>query len=171
MSEYEIVNKVARSGLVVLEIDDFVSDDEIVPIDIKDQLWEGIALKEKEFRKYVKTHDWNQYKDKSVAIFCSSDAIIPSWAYMLLSTKLGPKASEIYFDTPESAEKYRIQKAIENFDVSPYQDSRLIIKGCGKKTVHFSAYGKLTEKLLPVAKTIMFGEPCSTVPVYKKPKS
>lgn len=171
MSEYEIVNKVARSGLVVLEIDDFVSDDEIVPIDIKDQLWEGIALKEKEFRKYVKTHDWNQYKDKSVAVFCSSDAIIPSWAYMLLSTKLGPKASEIYFDTPESAEKHRIQKAIENFDVSPYQDSRLIIKGCGKKTVHFSAYGKLTEKLLPVAKTIMFGEPCSTVPVYKKPKS
>ncbi|MEM9050805.1 MAG: DUF2480 family protein [Bacteroidota bacterium] len=168
MSEYEIENKVAKSGLIVLEMDDFVSDDEIISIDIKDQLWEGIALKEKDFREYVKTHEWNQYKDKPVAVFCSADAIIPNWAYMLLSTKLEPVASAIYFDTPESAEKSRIEKAIENFDVSPYQDSRVIIKGCGKKSVHFSAYGKLTEKLMPVAKTIMFGEPCSTVPVYKK---
>jgi len=170
MSEYEIENKVAKSGLIVLEMDDFISDDEIVSIDIKDQLWEGIALKEKDFREYVKTHEWNQYKDKPVAVYCSADAIIPNWAYMLLSTKLEPVASDIYFDTPEAAEKSRIEKAIENFDVSPYQDSRMIIKGCGKKTVHFSAYGKLTEKLMPMAKTIMFGEPCSTVPVYKKPK-
>jgi hypothetical protein len=171
MSDFEIENKVAKSGLVVIEMDEFVSDDEMVLIDIKDQLWEEVALKEKDFRDYVSTHNWSQYQDKAVAVFCSADAIIPNWAFMLLASRLESVASELYFDTPEEAEKRRIEKAISELDVSAYQDSRIIIKGCGKKSVHFSAYGKLTEKLMPVAKTIMFGEPCSTVPIYKKPKA
>lgn len=168
MSDFEIENKVAKSGLVVIEMDEFVSDDEMVLIDIKDQLWEEIALKEKDFRAYVSTHDWSQYQDKAVAVFCSADAIIPNWAFMLLASRLESVASELYFDSPEEAEKRRIEKAISALDASEYQDARIIIKGCGKKSVHFSAYGKLTEKLMPVAKTIMFGEPCSTVPIYKK---
>ena len=168
MSDFEIVNKVAKSGLNVIEMDEFVSDEAMLQVDIKDQLWEGIALKERDFREYVSTHDWSQYQDKAVAVFCSADAIIPNWAYMLLASKLEPIASELYFDTPTEAEKRRIEKAISNLDASEYQNARIIIKGCGKKSVHFSAYGKLTEKLMTVAKTIMFGEPCSTVPIYKR---
>ncbi|MGB6035762.1 MAG: DUF2480 family protein [Cryomorphaceae bacterium] len=171
MSNFEIENKVAKSGLIVIEMDEFVSDDDLVQIDIKERLWEGFALKEKDFREYVSTHDWSQYQNKAVAVFCSADAIVPNWAYMLLSSKLEPIASELYFDTPAEAEKRRIEKAISALDASEYKDARIIIKGCGKKSVHFSAYGKLTEKLMPVAKTIMFGEPCSTVPIYKKPKA
>lgn len=170
MSEFEIENKVAKSGLIVIEMDDFVSDDEITVIDIKDQLWEGIALKEKEFREFVASHDWSQYEGKDVAVHCSADAIIPNWAYMLLASKLEPVVSQLFFDEPESADKARIEKAISELDASDYENARIIIKGCGKKSVHFSAYGKLTEKLMPVARTIMFGEPCSTVPVYKRPK-
>ncbi|HKK38516.1 MAG TPA: DUF2480 family protein [Cryomorphaceae bacterium] len=168
MSDFEIENKVAKSGLVVIEMDEFVSDRDLIEMDIVEQLWEGIALKEKDFREYVATHDWSQYQDKAVAVFCSADAIIPNWAFMLLASKLEPVTSELYFDTPEEAEKARIEKAISALNAAEYQDARIIIKGCGKKAVHFSAYGKLTEKLMPVAKTIMFGEPCSTVPIYKR---
>lgn len=168
MSDFEIENKVAKSGLVVIEMDEFVSDRDLIEIDIEERLWEGIALKEKDFREYVATHDWSQYQDKAVAVFCSADAIIPNWAYMLLASKLEPVTSALYFDTPEEAEKRRIEKAISALDAAEYQGARIIIKGCGKKSVHFSAYGKLTEKLMPVAKTIMFGEPCSTVPIYKR---
>jgi S-adenosylmethionine/arginine decarboxylase-like enzyme len=168
MSEFEIENKVAKSGLVVIEMDDFVSDNELIRIDIKDQLWEGIALKEKDFREYVASHDWNEYQGKAVAVFCSADAIIPNWAYMLLASKLQSVAAELYFDIPEEAEKRRIEKAISALDASEYEGARIIIKGCGKKAIHFSAYGKLTEKLMPVAKSIMFGEPCSTVPIFKR---
>lgn len=171
MSDFEIENKVAKSGLIVIEMDEFVSDDELVQIDIKEQLWEGFALKEKDFREYVSTYDWSQYQDKAIAVFCSADAIIPNWAYMLLASKLKSVASELYFDNPEEAEKRRIEKAISALDTSKFQDSRIIIKGCGKKSVHFSAYGKLTERLMPVARTIMFGEPCSTVPIFKKKKT
>jgi len=171
MSDFEIENKVAKSGLIVIEMDDFVSDDELVSVDIKDQLWEGFALKEKDFRDYVSSHDWSQYETKAVAVYCSADAIVPNWAFMLISSKLESFAAEIYFDTPEEAEKRRIEKAISVLDASEYQDARIIIKGCGKKSVHFSAYGKLTEKLMPLARTIIFGEPCSTVPIYKKPKA
>jgi len=171
MSDFEIENKVAKSGLNVIEMDEFVSDEALLQIDIKDQLWEGIALKEKDFREYLSTHDWSQYQDKAVAVFCSADAIIPNWAFMLIASRLESFASDIYFDTPAEAEKSHIEKAIDALDASEYEDARIIIKGCGKKSVHYSAYGKLTEKLMPVAKMIMFGEPCSTVPIYKKKKA
>jgi hypothetical protein len=170
MSEFEIENKVAKSGLIVIEMDDFVSDEELTAIDIKDQLWQGIALKEREFREFVAHHDWTLYAGKEVAVFCSADAIVPNWAYMLLASKLEPVVAQLFFDDPESAEKARIEKSISKLEVAHYRDARIIIKGCGKKSIHFSAYGKLTEKLLPVARTIMFGEPCSTVPIYKRPK-
>jgi len=168
MSDFEIENKVAKSGLVVIEMDFFVSDEALVEIDIKDQLWEGFALKEKDFRNFVSTHDWSQYQGKAVTVFCSADAIIPNWTYMLLASKLESVAEELYFDTPDEAEKRRIEKAISRLETSEYEGARIIIKGCGKKSVHYSAYGKLTEKLMPVAKTIMFGEPCSTVPIFKR---
>lgn len=171
MSEYPIENKVAKSGLVVIEMDDLVPEIELIEIDIKDQLWEGIALKEKDFRDFVKTHDWSQYTGKAVSVHCSVDAIVPNWAYMLLASQLRRQTDKIYFADPEEAKRLMIRETIDAIDPENYRDARLIIKGCGKKSADFSAYGYLTTRLLPVAKTIMFGEPCSTVPIYKKPKN
>lgn len=171
MSDYPIENKVAKSGLVVIEMDDLVPDKEILEIDIKDRLWEGIALKEKDFRDFVKNHDWATYQGKAVAVHCSADAIVPNWAYMLVASQLRTQTDKIYFTNPEEAKRLMIQESIEAIDPEAYRDARIIVKGCGKKSADYSAYGYLTSRLMPVAKSIMFGEPCSTVPIYKKPKN
>lgn len=171
MSDYPIENKVAKSGLVVIEMDDLVPDQELIEFDIKDQLWEGIALKEKDFRDFVKNHDWEKYKGKAVAVYCSVDAIVPNWAYMLVASKLRVQTDTFYFSNPDEAKRLMIREKIDAIDPEEYRDARLIIKGCGKKSADYSAYGYLTSRLIPVAKTIMFGEPCSTVPVYKMPKN
>lgn len=169
MSEKEtIVNKVAKSGLVVLEMDSFLPEETPVEIDIANQLWEGFALKEKDFRAYVDNTDWESFLGKNVVVYCSVDAIIPNWAYMLIATRLAPYAKEVHFGTPDSYTATVVAKRIAQLNTDSYRDARVIIKGCGRGNLDFAAYGQITAKLTPVVKSIMFGEPCSTVPVFKR---
>jgi|SRR5690554_6473744 len=166
----EIVNRVAKSGLITLNLEEFYPEGERVLYDIKENLWEGIALKEKDFRAFVKEHDWSQYQDKFVALHCSVDAIVPTWAYMLLATKLEPFAKRVVFGNLDTLETILFEKALQKIKAEDYEDARIVIKGCSDKVVPPSAYVKLTEMLRPYAKVIMYGEPCSTVPLYKKPR-
>lgn len=166
----EIVNKVAKSGLIQLSMSDFIPNGTRFEIDLKDQLWQGIALKEKDFRAWVKEHDWTQYEDGFVAVYCSEDAIIPSWAYMLVTSKLIGIAKYTVRGTNADLEKFLIRKTIENYPMDSFKDGMVIIKGCGKP-VDEDAWMAFVEKFQPVCKTIMFGEPCSTVPVYKRPRN
>lgn len=167
----EIVNRVAKSGLITLNLEEFYPEGERVLYDIKENLWEGIALKEKDFRAFVKEHDWSQYQDKFVALHCSVDAIVPTWAYMLLATKLEPYANKVVFGDLDTLETILFEESInQNIKAEDYEDARIVIKGCSDKVVPPSAYVKLTEMLRPYAKVIMYGEPCSTVPLYKKPR-
>lgn len=168
MSEGEIINKVASSGLITLEMDSFLPENEITAIDIAAQLWQGLALKEKDFRAWVKEHDWNQYKGASVAVYCSADAIVPHWAYMLVSSQLSGVASQILFGNPVDAEIELVKQNIGQLDLVRFEGQRVIVKGCGKKDLPFSVYGHITARLTPVVKSLMFGEPCSTVPVFKR---
>jgi len=166
----EIVHRVAKSGLITLNIEEFYPEGERFLYDIKDNLWEGIALKEKDFRAFVKEHDWSQYQDKFVALHCSVDAIVPTWAYMLLATKLEPFAKRVVFGNLDTLETILFEEALQKIKAEDYEDARIVIKGCSDKVVPPSAYVKLTEILRPYAKIIMYGEPCSTVPLYKKPR-
>lgn len=166
----EIVNKVAQSGLITLDLEEYYPEGDRVLYDITDNLWQGIALKEKDFRAFVKEHDWGQYAGKFVAVYCSADAIVPTWAYMLLASKLQPTAAKVVFGTLETLNTVIFNEALAKIDVVQYKDARVILKGCGKLPVPESAYVELTNLLLPHVKSLMFGEPCSTVPIYKQPK-
>ena len=128
----------------------------------------GLMLREKDFREFVKTHDWSQYNGKNVAVTCTADAIVPVWAYMLLANKLAPFAREVVFGNEDVLETVLFEKSIAKMDVEQYRDQRIVLKGCGDIPVPVSAYVELTKKLTPVVKSLMFGEPCSTVPIYKK---
>ncbi|RWY49223.1 DUF2480 family protein [Mucilaginibacter gilvus] len=163
-----IINKVAQSGLVTLDPAQFYPAGERVVYDIKDNLFHGLMLREKDFREFVKRHDWAHYQDKFIAVTCSADAIVPAWAYMLLANRLAPYAREVVFGDAEVLETVLFVKQIATMDVEQYRDQRLVIKGCGDTPVPVSAYVELTKKLTPVAKSLMFGEPCSTVPIYKR---
>jgi hypothetical protein len=163
-----IVNKVAQSGLVTLDPASFYPEGERVVYDIKDNLFMELMLREKDFREFVKAHDWAQYQGKNVAVTCSADAIVPAWAYMLLANKLAPYAREVVFGNEEVLETVLFVKNIAGMDIEQYRDQRIVIKGCGDVDVPVSAYVELTKKLTPVVKSLMFGEPCSTVPIYKK---
>jgi hypothetical protein len=163
-----IINKVAQSGLVTLDPAQFYPQGERVVYDIKDNLFHGLMLREKDFREFVKEHNWAQYQDKYVAVTCSADAIVPAWAYMLLANRMAPYAKEVVFGDAEVLETVLFVKQIATMDVEQYRDQRLVIKGCGDIPVPVSAYVELTKKLTPVAKSLMFGEPCSTVPIYKR---
>ena len=163
-----IINKVAQSGLVTLDPAQFYASGERVVYDITDNLFHGLMLREKDFREFVKTHDWTQYEGKNVAVTCTADAIVPAWAYMLLANRLAPYAREVVFGDAEVLETVLFVKEISRMDVEQYRDQRLVIKGCGDIPVPVSAYVELTKKLTPVAKSLMFGEPCSTVPIYKR---
>jgi len=127
-----------------------------------------LMLREKDFREFIKEHDWAQYQDKNVAVTCSADAIVPAWAYMLLANRLAPYAREVVFGDAEVLETVLFVKEIAKLNAEQYRDQRLVIKGCGDIPVPVSAYVELTKKLTPVAKSLMFGEPCSTVPIYKR---
>ena len=163
-----IINKVAQSGLVTLDPASFYPAGERVVYDIKDNLFMELILKEKDFREFVKNHDWAQYEGKNVAITCTADAIVPAWAYMLLANRMAPYAREIVFGNAEVLETVLFEKAMTGLDVEQYRDQRIVIKGCGDIEVPTSAYVELTKKLTPVVKSLMFGEPCSTVPLYKR---
>ncbi|WP_374165830.1 DUF2480 family protein [Arcticibacter sp. MXS-1] len=163
-----IVNRVAQSGLITLDLADLYEPGERLVYDIKDNLFHGLILREKEFREFIKEHDWAQYSGKMMAIICSADAIVPTWAYMLLATKLAPYASEVVFGDLEALETVLFLKAIDRLDMEKYRDQRMVIKGCGDISVPVSAFVELTTRLVRVAKSVMYGEPCSTVPVYKR---
>ena len=163
-----IENKVANSGLITLNPEELILDFPFKTIDIKEQLYMGLMLKEKDFRDYIKNNDWSIYKDSYVNIICSSDAIVPTWAYMLIATKLQSVVKYAMVGSREELEHQLYINAIEQLDTEEYLDKRIVIKGCGDKFIPNNVYLKLTDKLLPVVKSLMFGEPCSTVPVYKK---
>lgn len=167
----EIVNKVAQSGIITINLEEFYDDSPRVLFDLKPMLFQELILKEKDFREYIKTEDWSVYKNNYVALTCTADAIVPTWAYMLLTLRLQPFAKKIVFGNMETLETILFHEKISKMDMNPYRDARVVIKGCGNKPVPVSAYVALTEKLKPIAKSIMYGEPCSTVPLYKKPAS
>lgn len=166
----EIVNKVAQSALISFDLEDIRIKGERVQIDIKEQLFQGLILREKDFRAYIKEHDWSQYQDKHVAVTCSEDVVIPTWAYMLLATRLEKYAATMVFGELKRLEEKLFEKAIRDLDTEPLIGKPIVIKGCSKEDIPVTAYVDITEKLRPVAKSIMFGEPCSTVPIYKKPR-
>ncbi|MFD1819918.1 Protein of unknown function [Pseudarcicella hirudinis] len=165
-----IINKVANSGLVTLDLEELYAKGERVIYDLKDNLFMGMILKEKDFREFLKTHDWEQYRNKNIAIICSEDAIVPTWAYMLLTLKLQPVANTIVFGDLKELENKLFYEAIAKINPEEYRNARVVIKGCSKVPVPTSAYVEITRILQPVAQSLMFGEPCSTVPLYKKPK-
>jgi len=166
----EIINRVANSKLVTLDLEDFYPKEPRIVLDIKDWLYQGLILKEQEFRQHVEQHQWDQYKDTFVALTCSVDAIIPSWAYMLLTTKLATYAKLVIVGDLIALETAIFQNIINNMTVEEYTDKPIIIKGCSNKSIPESAYVMLISKLQPVAKSIMFGEACSTVPLFKRKK-
>lgn len=166
--EKEIINRVAQSQLKTIDLEDYYPKGERVSLDIKDWLFEGFILKEKDFRTSIAEHDWEQYQDKYIALYCSTDAIIPGWAYMLICTRLYPYAKRVVQGNLETLETSLYQSIIEDLDVSAYEGRPVIIKGCSNKPVPQNAYLLITMKLLPVAKSVMYGEACSSVPLYKK---
>lgn len=170
-AEKEIVNRVSSSALVTFDLEEYYRSGDRVLIDIKDQLFQELILREKDFREYIKTHNWSQYKNKFVAIHCSVDAVVPTWAYMLFSIALEPYASKIIFGTLEDLEAQLFYDELLKVDWSLYRDAKVVIKGCSKVEVPVKAYVEVTNKLRSVATSLMFGEPCSTVPLYKRPKS
>ena len=167
----EIVNRVANSKLVTFDLEDYYPKGERVLFDIKDWLLEGYVLREKDFRESAKNFDWSIYKDAFVALTCSTDAVIPGWAYMLLTTYLFPFANRVVVGDMEMLESVLFTEVIRDLDVSEFQDKPLIVKGCSRKPVPQNAYIQLIQKLQPVARSIMYGEACSSVPLYKKPKA
>ncbi|MFD0795968.1 DUF2480 family protein [Maribacter chungangensis] len=164
----EIVNKVAQSKLVTFDLEDYYPKGERKVLDLKDWLYEGFILREKEFRSFLTEHDWEQYTSAFVALTCSSDAIVPGWAYMLVTTKLQPYAKRIVQGSLQDLETSLYQSIITDLDVTAYADVPVIIKGCSHKPVPPNAYLQLTEKLMPLAKSIMYGEACSSVPLFKR---
>jgi Protein of unknown function (DUF2480) len=167
MSE-TFVNKVAESGLITIDLETWYPKGETAVFDMKDYLFMGMILKEKDFRESLKTIDWTKYLDKYVAITCTADAIIPVWAYMLVAAYLQPVAKEFIMGDEKELHKTLFLKNLAALDANEYSDKRVVIKGCGETPIADYAYMEITKLLRPVVKSIMYGEPCSTVPVYKK---
>jgi len=166
----EIINRVANSKLVTIDLEDFYPNGPRISFDISMWLMEGIVLREKDFRAEAGQHDWSQYKDAYVALHCSTDAIIPGWAYLLLTMHLAPFAKKVVVGNLETLENSIYTEILARLDVSSYEDKPVIIKGCTHKPIPESAYTLLAQKLFPVARSVMYGEACSSVPLYKRPK-
>ncbi|MEO6730109.1 MAG: DUF2480 family protein [Ferruginibacter sp.] len=166
--EEVIINKVTESSIVTLDLEEYLSKEDIVLFDLKDYLFMGQILKEKDFREALKCLDLSVYTNLAVAVTCSADAVIPVWAYMLVASYLQPVAKDILFGTKEDLKNKLLLKNISNLNVSDFADKRVVIKGCGEFPVGEAAYLEATKLLRPVAKSIMYGEPCSTVPIFKK---
>ena len=164
----KIVNKVANSQLKTIDLEELYPQGTRVVIDIKKWLFQELILKETEFREHLKNYNWEQYKDQYVALNCSSDAIIPSWAFMLITTYVSPFAKKVVVGNISSLETSIYQSVIANFNIEEYKNKPVIIKGCANKPIPETAYIQLIEKLQPVVKSIMFGEACSTVPLFKR---
>lgn len=164
----EIINRVAKSSLITIDLEDFYPNEKRINIDLSGWLFEGLILKEKEYRAKLKSHDWTQYKDALVTLNCSTDAILPAWTYLLINSYLQAHAKMIIIGTQKDLDEYFYSKIISELDISEYEDQRIILKGCSRKPVPENAYILLANKLLPHVKSLMFGEACSTVPIYKK---
>ena len=168
--EGPLINRVANSSLKTINLEDFYPESEIVEFDLKPMLFKELILREKDFRAELKEIDWSQYKGKVVLVFNSNDAIIPLWAYMLVSANLSDHAETIFQGSKEEFLKLHYARVIDEMDFSSYAEERVVIKGCSDKEVPAFAYSAVTDKLKPFAQSIMFGEPCSTVPVFKRPR-
>jgi hypothetical protein len=168
--ENEIINKVALSGIITIDLEEFYLQGERVLLDIKEQLFQGLILKEKDFREFIKNEDWRKYTDKYVALICSADAVIPTWAYMLLAIQVEPYVKKVVFGDLETLETVLYNEILNKLNINDYKDARVVIKGCGHLSVPKAAYVEITRLLRPVAKSIMYGEACSMVPLYKQPK-
>lgn len=163
-----IINKVTSSSLVSINLEELYPAGERVILDIKDQLFQGLILKEKDFREFIKATDWSQYEGKYVAIICSEDAIVPTWAYMLLAISLEPFAEKLIFGNLEALEQSIWSDIFADFPFADYENAKVVIKGCSKQPVPVYAFAELAYRLRPLAASIMYGEPCSTVPLYKR---
>lgn len=170
MSEGPIINKVASSGIITLDLEEIYPKGDRVVFDLKPLLWQEIALKEDDLRAFVKQHDWSRYKGQFVSINCTADAIVPTWAFMLIAVALQPHAAFVTHGGRDLLERAVFTRFVQQLDVEPYRAARVVVKGCSKIPVPLNAYVELSTKLLPVVKSLMFGEPCSTVPLYKAPK-
>jgi hypothetical protein len=164
----DIINRVAQSKLVTFDLEELYPEGKRVLFDIKDWLYEGLILREKEFRAFVESHDWEQYQDNYVALTCSSDAIIPGWAFMLVSSRLAPYSNKVIVGDLEQLESSIYQELLAKFDVSLFKDKSVIIKGCANKPVPQNAYIQVISKMQTVAKSVMYGEACSSVPLFKR---
>jgi len=163
-----IVNKVSESGLITLDLEQYYPRDTVALFDLKDYLFMGLILKEKDFREALKNLDWDAYRNKYVGVTCSADAIIPPWAYMLAAAYLQPVAKDVIMGDEKEVHKTIFLQNIQGIDVNEFTGQRVVVKGCGETPIGEFAYMEITKRLRPVAKTIMYGEPCSTVPIYKK---
>ena len=163
-----IINRVSESGLLTLDMEKLLPATECTPFDLAPFLYMGLVLKEKEFRLSVDNHDWQQYGGLNVAVFCSADAIIPDWAQMLVVSRLMGIAAEVYPGTTDEMYKWLLLKAISELPVNEYTDKRVVVKGCGDRTIPSYAFAAVSARLIPHVKSLMYGEPCSTVPVYKR---
>jgi len=166
----EIINRVSKSPLMTIDLEELYPQGERVLLDISEWLYEGLILREKDFRESIRKHNWEQYKNNYIALTCKTDAIIPSWAYMLVTTKLSSLTKKVVVGNLELLETIVFQEIITNLETNTYKDKPVIIKGCSNKPIPETAQVQLIEKLLPTARTIMFGEACSTVPLYKRKK-
>jgi Protein of unknown function (DUF2480) len=170
MDPNEIINRVASSSLVTLNLEEFSPSSEIAEIDLKDILYQGMILREKDLRDFIKSNDWDQYQNKNVAVFCSEDAVIPTWAYMLIGIALQPIALKVVFGNRMTLLSELFKDALSEVNWEQYKDAKVVIKGCSDVHVPESAYLEAATRLRPLAASILYGEPCSTVPLYKKPK-
>lgn len=164
----EFVNKVAESGLITIDLETWYPKEEILVLDLRDYLFMGMIVKEKEFREALKKTNWEVYTNKMVSVICSADAIIPSWAFMLVASYLQPVCKELALATPEEMRKQIFLRNLQAINPADYKDQRVIIKGCGDTPIGDFAYLEATKILRPVVRSLMYGEPCSTVPVYKR---
>lgn len=168
MQNEEIINKVAQSGLVSIDLKDFYPEGERVVYDLAQNLFQGLILKEKDFRQFLKEHHWENYTGKNVAIICSTDAIVPTWAYMLLATHLRPYTKHFIFGSLEDLEKSLFCEKFSQINWNEYEGKKVVVKGCSDLPIPLYAYVELTRILQPIVQSLMFGEPCSTVPIYKR---
>ncbi len=169
-TESTLVNRIAESDLQTIALDELLHHQSIQAFDLKDYLFRGLILKEKDFREALKAYVWANLQGKHLAVFCSADAIIPMWAYMLISAYATPYVRAIYFGTLKEVEELLLIETINAQDWSYLQGKRVVIKGCSDKELPASAYLKIANKLQPIVQSMMYGEPCSTVPIFKRPR-
>ena len=168
MEREMVINRVDSSGLVTIDLEDFYPKEPVRVFDLKDYLFRGLIIKEKDFREALKNTNWNEFENTNVAVTCTADAIIPVWAFMLVATYLQPVAKNIVLGDEEKLLETILHHNIESINAEEYIDKRIVVKGCGDVKIPDSTYLKITSIFLPHVKSIMYGEPCSTVPVYKK---